>query len=118
MKITKSEQFENVVSRVGEFLLANFPTPVDFDATVAGYEKVGNADWSKPSQFGEPTETKPSADELFFLSCMQWLHDEAYVRVNQFYTSCDIGVDRVVLTEKGLVMFGALPPCLKPGFHS
>lgn len=117
MKIAKSQEFENVVSRVGAHLLGIFPSPASFDATVAGYDKVGITDWKNQNKMGEPTVTEPSSDELFFLACMRWLEAEGYIRVGQYYSVHDIGVDHVVLTKMGLELFGALPPCLKTGYH-
>lgn len=117
MKITKSQEFENVVSNVGKHLLANFPSPVSFDATVVGYDKVGMYDWNKPNSMGEPTQKEPSADELFFLACIRWLEAEGYISVAQYYSSNDIGVDKAVLTMAGLELFNAVPPCLKPTYH-
>lgn len=118
MKIAKSQEFENVVSSVGAHLLDSFPSPASFDATVAGYDKVGMSDWSRRNNLGEPTETEPSSDELFFLACVRWLEAEGYIRVGQYYSVHDIGVDQVVLTKTGLELFNTLPPCLKSGYYN
>lgn len=114
MVIKKSQEFEDIVRAVFTRLLASFPVPARLDASVAGYQ-VASSDTVEDSELSESAECKPSDDEFLFAYSVRWLAAEGYVRINQeYYTS----FDGVTLTEKGLAVLSATPPCLARAFYA
>lgn len=114
MVIKQSQEFEVVVRAVFGRLLESFPVPVRLDAAVAGYEVAANEP-VECSGFSESAEHKPSNDEFQFASSVRWLAAEGYIRINQEYYTC---FDGVTLTEKGLAVLSATPPCLGKAFYA
>lgn len=112
--IKELDDFTLVTTKIFNKLLETFPNPIDLDATVAGYEATAGyhevategttSSWAQPSIYKHP-----EADEQLFANTLHWLANEGYVRVEKV-KNCRFSM--VVLTEKGLRLLKALPPCL------
>lgn len=109
MEIQQLSRFDATVTSVFKSLLESFPTPLLLDATAAGYETVAGYVPVEGSLYGEKNYIYPTEDELFFASTVHWLATERYLI---FKKEDDCRFVDVVLTEKGLKLWNALPNCL------
>lgn len=111
MVITQSAKFDDVSISIFKCLIESFPVAKDIDASVAGFDIIGgtSSDPENPDGNWGTAVNPPTADEVFFASCVRWLGNEGYLSFAHDYGN---GFSNVVLTHKGLSLLRVKPRSL------